>query len=778
MKISLRTLALILMFLISKSLMAASLPNDYLIAISLSAALQKSNKSLWITNPIAIICDNNGDAIIVGKRKKGLQPLTIDDIALSLKVRKFKTISESPGVSIEPPELEQEKPFIRFSFRPEEMVVRYIGGIENTSLGLLFFQTDLLLKLLGMGYENSGIYGLPNEWDIDIHQKKRGKRISIWDDEPTPSFFFANIVEVVPGNMSIALSDINIKVMVGEKDRFHTILLNSGVNSESIKALRKITLYEVISRPKEEIREKIKKSLSDNNELEIVFKAVEFVKKRASKGKLKLGDLEMSMFEINDISSQSTFAKLLSNNMQKLKEKYPILQTYESRLALLALMRQIDTLEISKNLIDNIENRKMKSIYTPTHIPNIQRKTLGLCYSYGVTGRLSFLVEDAKDGSPDAIRDLVLFHRPRLPKTLVWITPLIPGSDKKRFITNNNQAKLQKLLDHTQPTVNNGISINLDLDEDFSWKGWYMKHIPKKPIKTSGWSVDTHGDNLDEISGKLSLGIRNSEFVRADQLYPSVPKEIFGFSYDLSFKTVYRNNLLLSVSVPFDAKLMQVPATNNNLPDLYNFVAIAGISNPVIKTSYLLYSEIYKSPIHWITLDANYVLPFSLPLAEDDFAPIGIDGSLLYLGPTASIRFNNNWNFRTSLYKVSGSYNQPTNQKVSGGWGRWIIKDVEINESSWYFSFNPSVRVNSKLFHTLGINFISVAKEKNTTKTYEIYTEIPYDDRSSRLTAGLSYFVDDPYYYFSWSMPFDFGSFKVRKWSEGSVSEVINALLE
>ncbi len=761
---------------------AAELPTDYLVAVSLHDVIElqedfPGQRSLWITSPVAVITDGTTDVILVGKRDEGGEPLTLDDIILAVRARTAASMAEAPGVSIEPPGLHEKQPFVRIAGRQPEMVVRYTGGIEGTSLGLLFFKTDMLLKLLGMGYEVTGIDGLPSEWDIDIHQTKRGRRISPWDDEPTPSFFFPASVQVVPGAKAVALGRIDLRVMVGEKDRFHTMLLNMGVSEDSVEALRSITLDDVLSQPREDTANRIRQLLPDTKQQRNAIAVVDYVRKHASKETMDLAGSEVASYEIDDLGAQVTFAKLLTDNMEALKRKYPILRTYEARLGLLALIRQAERIGISDEFLSSVEELSVSEIDTPTRIPDVQRNEMGLGYSYGVTGGLSFLVEDARDGSPDAIRDLTLLHRPKATDAIVWIVPLTPDSENKPFALNTDPSALVSILDQTQPAVTSGISTPISLDEENAWEGWVNPHYPDEPNETPGWEPSTQGDNLVELSGELILGVRDSMLVRPDQLYVSPPSEIFGVSYMLGLKAVYENRLLFGVSVPFDVKLMSVPATPN-LPGLEEFETIAGVSNPVLSASYLLYSDMYKEPSRWISLDAHYVAPVTVPVVEDDLAPVGLDGSVVYFGPSLGLRFSNNWSVGTSILRTDGSYEQPYERRVSGGYGSWVIDERTVDESGWLFTVNPSVRANSKWFDTIGGKFILATKDDEDVHSYELYFENPVGDRCSRVTAGLSFFADDVYYYFSWSLPIDFASFKRRGWSSESIPDAWGRMLQ
>jgi hypothetical protein len=168
----------------------------------------------------------------------------------------------------------------------------------------------------------------------------------------------------------------------------------------------------------------------------------------------------------------------------------------------------------------------------------------------------------------------------------------------------------------------------------------------------------------------------------------------------------------------------------------------------------------------------------TVPVVEDDLAPVGLDGSVVYFGPSLGLRFSNNWSVGTSILRTDGSYEQPYERRVSGGYGSWVIDELTVDESGWLFTVNPSVRANSKWFDTIGGKFILATKDDEDVHSYELYFENPVGDRCSRVTAGLSFFADDVYYYFSWSLPIDFASFKRRGWSSESIPDAWGRMLQ
>ena len=347
---------------------------------------------------------------------------------------------------------------------------------------------------------------------------------------------------------------------------------------------------------------------------------------------------------------------------------------------------------------------------------------------------------------------------------------MTPDSDKKPYALNSNpDALVAALKPAITPTTgfnagfDAGFNTKMTLSKDGQWEGWPNPHYPSEVRPTPGWSPITSGDNLVELDGYLGYGTGTNLFLRSDQLFATPPRDIGGITYSLSLKNVYKNRFLVGVSLPFNAKLVGVPS-DPNLPDLYDFAFVAGMTNPIVNASYLVYSDMYKAPARWLTLDANYVMPFSLPFMEKDMAPIGIDGSILYLGPTLGMRLNNNWNLRLSAYNTSGSYKQPMQKRVGSGRRSTIVTEkIDVKESGWTYIINPSFRLNSK--GTLGFQFLTSKKDEGSVSSYELYLESSlWNDKWSRVGAGLTSSNGEIYYSWSLSLPIDFMSIRKRVW--------------
>jgi hypothetical protein len=80
-----------------------------------------------------------GELLLIGPAAASGQALRVDDW---LVVVRAMVLQGAPGVSIDP------------GPTPDWMVVRYIGGIEQTAVGATFFSADWWLKVLSTGFDN------------------------------------------------------------------------------------------------------------------------------------------------------------------------------------------------------------------------------------------------------------------------------------------------------------------------------------------------------------------------------------------------------------------------------------------------------------------------------------------------------------------------------------------------------------------------------------------------------------------------------------------------
>ena len=161
-----------------------------------------------ITYPFAGVISDEGDLILVGERRAELPLMSLDDLVVALRICDSLDTPHAPGVSIDP---ESHSRYVQRQF------VRFVGGIEQTNFGKVCFEADLLLKLMGYGYADTGLSAVPNEWDLTLHRIKDGYRL----DPFAPSW---NRIWFFPSHASVSTADDCVVL--------HSCQL--AVNSESI----------------------------------------------------------------------------------------------------------------------------------------------------------------------------------------------------------------------------------------------------------------------------------------------------------------------------------------------------------------------------------------------------------------------------------------------------------------------------------------------------------------------------------------------------------------
>lgn len=120
-----------------------------------------------ITKPVAVIVDpSSGDTIVVGERAPHLPALTLDDLAVALRCRFFQSSGADPGVTIDPQPLDSSSGPITASNLAPTQKVRFFAGIENTNFGEVCYESDYLMKRVGMGLDDLHVRGLQSYYDL------------------------------------------------------------------------------------------------------------------------------------------------------------------------------------------------------------------------------------------------------------------------------------------------------------------------------------------------------------------------------------------------------------------------------------------------------------------------------------------------------------------------------------------------------------------------------------------------------------------------------------
>ncbi len=171
--------------------------------------------------------------ILIGRRSDSFPPLQLADLAVLIRATQIK---RGLGLSIEPKpialfnraamgdadalnELRQyDKEKATESLR-EDQSVRYVGPIENTGVGMTFFEVDRFLKSLMMGQDNITGEPLPKEFSWHRDQFELMDELNGFPPLFAFVWFAPDIVQIVELNDAQGFSfEYPIKILVESRD--------------------------------------------------------------------------------------------------------------------------------------------------------------------------------------------------------------------------------------------------------------------------------------------------------------------------------------------------------------------------------------------------------------------------------------------------------------------------------------------------------------------------------------------------------------------------------
>ncbi len=758
------------------SVFAQKQTDDFLVAFSLRSAKKAletgsgesdiAKNLARITTPKAIVIDDAEDLILVGIREDSLEALTLDDLAIGLRNLDDLGTAQSPGVSIEP----ERRKNGDFKQGTDWMNVRFTGeGIEDTRIGQVFFQADLLLKLLNFGYEPLGIHGVPTEWDLDIHQLKVGRRIEPWTQEPAPSYFFPTHVKVVTGNQSAYLHSIRISVISEEMNLFQRELRQLKIPRsiiEKLEPLGRVLFADTLN--SSELETEIAALLTVEELASYrkkIFKAAKQTKRHARRGKVRNPE-EADKYLENGTTPSLAFAAIMTEHYGEIERRYPVLQSYKNFTILLALLQAADQLKFGQDLQEWLGDYRVAYMETPRRIPTVRRGIDGLAVSLRVAGGIAVhpLVYRARAGSPSAIRELVLRYRPS-EDAVAWIVPI--GEIASPDPDTATIAGLEGLLREEPGAMKAGEATEANIFLDDRWLGWEDRHYPRPPLDTPGWNPRSSGLNLFEVVGQLDYGAGDTTLVRPDQLYIEPPSEIASLSYQFTARWVLRNRFEFGATVPFKFKFFQAPASRT-LPGIVDYGYVAGLSNVNLFSRYLLRKGLWNRPS--LVLDGYVVTPLSFEILEDtpgeesrarswpssapaQEVPIGLDGWSLYLGAGSTIPIGNRLKGRVALRVNLSDYEDQLG--------------VTRKETNYLITVEPLVFIQKKWAAALGVSLTYIMKEQDDVMRVEFFFDTPSRNRMVRSSSGITLLENDELYYF-YNIAFapEFLFFRRARWSD------------
>jgi len=112
----------------------------------------------------AIVDPTTRDCILVGERDPSLPELHLDDFVVFLRGVFLYDDKEAPGVTIDPAGHDP---------RHSAQRVRYFGHVENTRVGLVFFESDYLMKRIGLGLQPARVRGLRTYFELAVEEARQ-----------------------------------------------------------------------------------------------------------------------------------------------------------------------------------------------------------------------------------------------------------------------------------------------------------------------------------------------------------------------------------------------------------------------------------------------------------------------------------------------------------------------------------------------------------------------------------------------------------------------------
>ncbi|MCF8317686.1 MAG: hypothetical protein K9I02_02990 [Haliscomenobacter sp.] len=626
-----------------------------LVCFSLNAAKQNITSGFrislidsvgFISKVWAVVYDEEKhDLILIGERKENLPSIFFDDVILSLKNVEKISSDDNPGVSIEPVDKEKYNDY---------QDVIYYGGIENTHTGWIYFQADLLLKRLSLGYEFAGIDGLPSEWDLILDNQKSGRLLVPWGENLSRSYFYPYKVRIVKNTNCAALLSLKIEVLTDNESLIEFDPGSLNFNYANI----------------EEILDKYPESVSN------------IYVKMFTENYNEIANRHSVLHELENIMSTSSLFSTLLKTI-----KYPELDYWTKEYY------------ISK-------------FHTPEKIMTVNRGIVGTKYSASISGKINLEVEEINDvwsqlvlsKDPKYLQEAAIKSRPDT-NSLTWQIPVGFGFPSEwpdtmySFLIKSEQEFI------TQKSLSSKSIFN-----------FAMKHLNDHNISspldvTPGWKTKTDGDNLLEISSSFVFSHGGFESYSPAKKNPFIAPGI-GYAYtvyqsNLTFGTlfsldyVYKNRYSLRVDIPVTLKLFTLDRPYDIFSDDHILELNGGIENPIIINEISLYNGISKSRSKYPSL--KLVNTLEVPLSKK-FDLLILKGQS---GDEVDFEFSGNelitTNSINSIFRISNRFSATIDGMYLRNWA-----GVENNYSQYsnFSLFDISTSIRYLLDRSLGVYLI------------------------------------------------------------------------
>jgi hypothetical protein len=553
----------------------------------------------YISRIWAAFIDDKNDLVLIGERDENWPLLTIGDVVTSLKTRNLITGGENPGVSIEP-------------FNPnrdlDKQKVVYTGGIEGTNYGKVVFEADLLLKLLSLGYLESGIDGLPNEWDLSIDNIKANRGSNPWDYIRNRSWFFPYNVNYIRDDNLVALSSITIRID------------NEG--NKFIRLPSRTAAYD-------------EESMQD----------------LLTKDPLAVGPI---------------YSKLLSQEFNTLRDRFPVLKSLENLFTLSGLFSELlkDTIgfESLNYWVNDYTNAQVE---TPHEIPTLRRYKSGIAYTYGVSGEVTsnFSVIDSWSEellfrTPHYLKEGANQSRPN-ENAVSWVIPFgykSPDQWSESLITSLNTSEYDR------------IQSLLTSWKDLTTTTYTAEELNNlKPVPTKNWKPRTKGDNFLGFNTTLDVNIGGMEYYDPSKTLKWATNNQ-SIALIPEIRLVFLNKFGISLDWPFVlySILQDEPYSLNTgtIIDVFSgksktkWTVGGGLSSPTLRSRIMLWDGLsnfkFKYPeivlTNSLTIPVSFRLFKSFIIGEEHFTAFGTNVFLSNHGLDIRFRFRPDFQIQSSIF--------------------------------------------------------------------------------------------------------------------------------
>ncbi len=691
------------LFLLIRPHSTAAVTNDdtpTLVCFSLNAAKYQiiSGKRDRLIDSVAFISDLwaiaydevSQDIIIIGERNKNRPSLFFDDLILALKNVEKVSSEDNPGVSIEP--------FDKNKYSPYQNVV-YYGGIENTHFGSIYLKSDLLLKRLSLGYDVTGISGLPSEWDLIVDNQKAGRLLAPWHEGLNRSYFYPFKVRIINKSNCAALLSLKIDVLTDSKER----------------------------------------------------------------PKFPSGSLSFDYASIGKIldkypgSGAAIYAKLFTENFEEIAQRHKVLFELRNLMGASGLFASLLKTVDYPGLKYWEEEFVVSDFNTDQKVETISRSIGGVKLGTSISGKITTEITEVNDVWSELVltKDPKYLHQAAIASRtgsdfLSWQIPLGYGFPREwpDTLLHTFETGEKKFMLAKGSGSNHNAAVDREIRKDYA-----------TPVEVSpGWETPNDGNNLLEIYSNLIFSYGGFETYSPSRKYPirgtdislgrfSIYNSTITAGAVIGFEYVHKNKISIGAAIPFTYKLFieDRPVTQFLLGISDNIIALAGgFENPIITNEISLYNGIAAGRRKYPSVSLRNTL--ELPLSAEFF---NVQLTAKHLKDEVDFVFSPNELISThsinSITPISNSFSLALRASYLRNW------DDDINRN--FMDFSTSLRylmersLGIYLILNYGINYrhipslhSSVVEKSWQNQGHRLDLSVAFPKKSDFNTISFGYY--------------------------------------